>query len=188
MGHADKARPHMLLITGIPGIGKTTVIRRVAEALRDTEVRGFFTAEIREEGERRGFRLIDFAGQESVIAHVDFPRTQRVGKYGVNVSAIDEATASLAPDPSAQTYLVDEIGKMECLSHRFVDSIRALLAGRTPVIATVGQRGGGFIAEVKTMPQCVLWEVTRENRDALPGRILDWLKDARARASKRAQP
>lgn len=180
MGHADKDRLHVLLITGVPGIGKTTVIRRVAEALGDMEVRGFFTAEIREDGERRGFRLIDFAGQESVIAHEDFPKTHRVGKYGVNVAAIDDATSSLAPDPSAQIYLVDEIGKMESLSDRFVDSIRALLEGSTPVVATVGQRGGGFIAEVKDMPQCFLWEVTKENRDAMPGRILDRLESMRA--------
>jgi nucleoside-triphosphatase len=172
MAHTDT---HVLLITGVPGIGKTTVIRRVAEALADSEVRGFFTAEIRKEGERRGFRLVDFSGRESIIAHVEFSKMHRVGKYGVDVAAIDEAACSLAPDPSAQIYLVDEIGKMECLSDRFVDYMRALLNGPKPVVATVGQRGGGLIAEVKDMRHCLLWEVTRDNRDKFPGLILDWL-------------
>jgi nucleoside-triphosphatase len=168
-----------LLITGVPGIGKTTVIRRAAEALGAMEVRGFFTEEIREARERQGFRLVDFlSGRESIIAHVTFARTHRVGKYGVNVAAINEATAALAPDALAQIYLVDEIGKMECLSDRFVEAMRALLDGQKPVVATVGQRGGGFIAEVKAMPQCLLWEVTRENRDGLPGLILKWLENS----------
>jgi nucleoside-triphosphatase THEP1 len=46
-------RPHVLLITGTPGIGKTTVIRRVAEGVKAEGLRGFYTEEIRESGERR---------------------------------------------------------------------------------------------------------------------------------------
>jgi nucleoside-triphosphatase len=102
-----------------------------------------------------------------------------VGKYGVDVGALDEASALLRPDAAAGAYLVDEIGKMECLSERFVAAMRALVAGETPVVATVGARGGGLIAEVKRDPRCELWEVTRANRDALPARILAWLAERR---------
>jgi len=48
-------RRHVLLLTGTPGIGKTTVIRRAADRLRDKGLRGFYTEEIRERGERRAF-------------------------------------------------------------------------------------------------------------------------------------
>src|ERR687897_879407 len=41
---------HTLLLTGAAGVGKTTVIRRVAEALHDRRIQGFLTEEIREEG------------------------------------------------------------------------------------------------------------------------------------------
>lgn len=176
-GAGRAARPHVLLLTGTPGIGKTTVIRRFAAEPGVPRPRGFYTAEIRERGARKGFRLVGFDGTERIIAHVDLPKRHRVGKYGVDVAAVDEAAASLAPDPSVQVYLVDEIGKMECLSPRFVAAMRALLAETTPVIATVGLRGGGFIAEVKRCEQCVLWEVTHANRDALPSRIVDWLAE-----------
>ncbi|MFZ1060598.1 MAG: nucleoside-triphosphatase, partial [Candidatus Rokuibacteriota bacterium] len=47
---------HVLLITGNPGSGKTTVIRRVAAALSGRRLGGFYTEEIRVGGERRGFR------------------------------------------------------------------------------------------------------------------------------------
>jgi nucleoside-triphosphatase len=166
---------HVLLITGTPGIGKTTVIRRLAERVKREGLRGFYTEEIRERGERRGFRLVAFDGQRRVIAHVDFPKGRRVGKYGVDVGALDEAAELLRPDPDARIYLVDEIGKMECFSERFVAAMRALIFGSTPVVASVGARGGGFIAEVKRRPDCELWQVTHANRDELPDRILGWL-------------
>jgi len=47
------------------------------------------------------------------------------------------------------------------------------------VIATVAQRGTGFIAEVKRHSRAELWEVTRSNRDAMPGRIASWLDEER---------
>jgi nucleoside-triphosphatase len=104
---------------------------------------------------------------------VDFPKRQRVGKYGVDVQALDSAMPLLRPDPAARVYFVDEIGKMECLSDRFVAAMRALIAGSTPVIATIGARGGGFIAEVKRGRE--LWELTYANRDDMPARVLAWL-------------
>jgi nucleoside-triphosphatase len=167
----------VLLLTGAPGIGKTTVVRRVAAALEAKGLRGFTTEEIREGGERRGFRLAGFDGEERVIAHVAFSKVHRVGKYGVDVAALDAAASLLAPDPAARVYLVDEIGKMECLSERFVAAMRALLAGQAPVVATVGLKGRGFIDEVKRSKECQLWEVTHANRDELPSRIVAWLAE-----------
>jgi nucleoside-triphosphatase len=173
-------RPHVLLLTGRPGVGKTTVIRRVAEGSGETRLKGFYTEEIREHGERQGFRLIGFDGGDRVIAHVDFPKVHRVGKYGLDLTAIDGAASLLAHDPAARLYVVDEIGKMECLSARFVTAMRKLLAGNTPVVATIGLHGGGFIAEVKRLKQCLLWEVTQDNRDKLPSCVHAWLTETQS--------
>lgn len=97
----------MLLITGNPGSGKTTVIRRVAAALSNRRLGGFYTEEIRVRGERRGFRLATFDGQERVMAHVEFRGPHRVGKYGVDVSVIDGlAESALALRDEVEIYLV----------------------------------------------------------------------------------
>ena len=165
------------MLSAAPGTGKTTVIRRVAERLEDTRIAGFYTAEIRARGERRGFRLVAYDGTEELIAHVELPKTHRVGKYGVDVAAMDRgADATLAAQRGVELYLVDEIGKMECLSERFVAHMRRILDGRVPLIATVASRGAGFIAEVKRRDDCELLTLTRANRDAMPEELLERLE------------
>jgi len=76
---------------------------------------------------------------------------------------------------------VDEIGKMECLSARFVAHMRRILDGRVPLIATVAQRGAGFIAEVKRREDCELLTLTRANRDAMPQQLLERLEPMKHR-------
>jgi nucleoside-triphosphatase len=172
-----------LLLTGVPGSGKSTAIRRLA-ALIDPKPRGFYTEEIREGGERRGFRLIGFDGSKALIAHVELPKTHRVAKYGVDVRAIDEAVERLlGRSAPAAVYLIDEIGKMECLSQRFVSAMQRLLDSERPVVATVASRGRGFIADVKEREDCELWKLTRANRDAMPERMFAFI---RARCPPRA--
>jgi nucleoside-triphosphatase len=160
----------------MPGVGKTTVIRTVADMLAAQSLAGFYTEEIRERGERKGFRLVGFGGERGVIAHLDLPHTHRVGKYGVDVAIIDRlAVETLRPDEKHDVYLVDEIGKMECLSARFVKAMRVLMDTGRFMVATISRKGGGFIVEVKARPDVVLWEVTQANRDTMPERVVAWL-------------
>jgi nucleoside-triphosphatase len=175
---AAKTMQRVLLLTGVPGVGKTTVLCRAAQSLAGRRLAGFYTEEIRSGRDRRGFRLRGFDGSESVIAHVDFPGRRRVSRYGVDVAAIDQAAAmQLKPRAGVELYLVDEIGKMECLSAEFVAAMRALLDSGKIVIATVARKGGGFIGEVKQRHDAELWEITHANRDALPARVVAWLAD-----------
>jgi nucleoside-triphosphatase len=176
---APPARAHTLLLTGWPGTGKTTALCAVAARLtRSTgaRVRGFYTEEIRAGGQRRGFRGVTFDGLVREIAHVRISGGPRVGRYGVDVAAVDAlAEHSLEAADDADVVLVDEIGRMECLSPRFVAALSRLLDARRPLVATVAARGGGFIAEVKARADVEIRELTRANRDAAPGAVLAWL-------------
>ncbi len=165
----------VLLLTGRPGVGKTTVIRAIAPSLAGERLGGFYTEEVRSGSTRRGFRLVTFNGREAIMADVALRTAHRVGKYGVDVAVVDEVAAAELAVRAGAVYLVDEIGKMECLSSTFVGAMRRLLDSRATVVATVAQRGSGFIAEVKQRKDTELWEVTRANRDELPRRILEWL-------------
>jgi len=170
----------VLLITGVPGVGKTTVLRKVKGLLAARTIRGFLTDEIRSQrGERLGFQIETLDGQQARLAGVDLRSPNRVGRYGVDVEALEAvAVPALALEEGA-VYLIDEIGKMECLSGAFTDAVARLLDSACPVIATVAQRGGGFIAEVKRHPRVEVWEFTRANRDSMPGRIVSWLAGER---------
>lgn len=173
----DTEKARILLITGRPRTGKTTLIRTLAARLPDYRLGGFYTGEMRAAGQRCGFRLVGFQGVQGVIAHVDFDRRQRVGKYGVDVETIDRlADASLPLSGAVDLYLVDEIGRMECLSERFASQLTALLDSGKRIIATVASRGGGLIEAVKLCPDCELWELTRGNRESLVARAIQWLE------------
>ena len=174
---AREAMKQVLLLTGQPGVGKTTVIRKVAAGLAGRRLGGFYTEEIRVAGERRGFRLTTLDGRQGVMAHVEFRGPARVGKYGVDVAVVDELAAdALAVRRDVDVYLVDEIGKMESLAAGFVKAMRDLLDSPKQVVATIAERGGGFVAEVKERDDVELLAVTHGNRDELPGRVLAWLE------------
>lgn len=77
-----------ILVTGRPGIGKTSVVEAVAREFPQV-AGGFTTSEIREHGVRKGFRVTPLDGSSAVLAHVDFSGLARVGKYGVDVAALE---------------------------------------------------------------------------------------------------
>jgi nucleoside-triphosphatase len=178
MSPASRSAYRLLLLTGRPGIGKTTVIRRLAARLTPRSLAGFFTEEMRRSGRRCGFRAVTLDGHSSTIAHVDYPGPHRVSRYGVDVAAIDRlADTTLRRRSEIDLYLVDEIGKMECLSARFVEAMEELIDASRWIVATIALSGGGFIAEVKKHPRALLREVTYANRDDLADRIAPWLEE-----------
>jgi nucleoside-triphosphatase len=80
------------------------------------------------------------------------------------------------PPGTVDAFLIDEIGKIECLFPRFISSMRTILDGPVPLAATISLRGGGFIAEVKKRHDVRIMEVTQGNRQDLPGQIAAWVK------------
>ena len=168
-----------LLLTGRPGVGKTTVIKAVAQALGE-QADGFYTEEIRERGRRQGFRLVELRGEQGVLAHVKFKGHgfPRVGRYGVDVSAVDQigVTAIERAVTQGRTVIIDEIGKMELFSDAFKYAVLAALKSQSLVIATVMARPQPWVDDLKARPDVTLWDVTLEKRDGMRLQVLNWLR------------
>lgn len=157
-----------IIITGRPAVGKTTLMKKLAEGLKGAHPAGFYTEEIKEGGERKGFSLNGLDGTRSTLAHVDVHGSHRVGKYGVDVGAFESFLGALGLERTpAEIILIDEIGKMECFSGPFTETVRRLLDSDKTVIATVADSGGGFIAEVKGRSDVEVYTLSTGNRDTV---------------------
>ncbi len=173
-----KNRKPRILLTGPPGCGKTTVVQRVAARLAG-QAAGFYTREVREQGVRVGFEIVTLDGQTVLLSHVDFPGPHRVGKYGVDLENLHRVgLPALEARPGIDLVVVDEVGKMECLSPRFVAAMERLWAQPVALLITVAEKGGGYMAALKEKPDKVLIAMTPKNRDGLPERILQLLNPA----------
>jgi nucleoside-triphosphatase len=163
-----------ILITGAPGIGKTTLIRKFVEELNDFQPVGFFTTEIRERGTRKGFELISLSGNKGVLSHINIKSPHRVGKYNVDLKGFEVFLDSLPlRKNSVNLIIIDEIGKMECFSNYFINVIREILESTKVFLATVSLKGSGLIAEIKKRNDIELFMLRNDNRKYLTSDVLE---------------
>jgi nucleoside-triphosphatase len=161
-----------VLLTGRPGSGKTTLIKRVLNELPQ-RFGGFYTEEIRDHGARVGFKVVALEGGDAVFAHVDFTTPERVGKYGLDLSAL-EAVGVKAIREAVQAHrpiVIDEIGPMEIRSVGFREAVNDALDSELPVLATIFSRSLPFTDGIKSRPDVVLIEVSPNNRDRLVSQL-----------------
>jgi nucleoside-triphosphatase len=155
-----------ILITGNPGVGKTTLIQSIISKL-NIPAGGFYTAEVRDEnGKRWGFKIIAVAdGREDVLASVDTISQRRVSKYGVNVVAIDRIGVTAVRDALSRDGIVviDEIGRMELASKQFRDVVLEALDSPKPVLGTIAIKDTSFAEKIKKRQDTRIIKLTRVN-------------------------
>jgi len=177
-----------VLLTGRPGCGKTTLVKRVMVDFA-APAGGFYTDEVRESGQRVGFKMVTLAGQEALLAHVDFKTPQRVGKYGLDLSALENVGVAALREAmrARQLVVLDEIGPMELRSATFRDLVTEIFEIGVPVLATITARPFPFTNALKKRSDVNVIEVRVTNREQLVCELSDQfnrLKSKRPAASK----
>lgn len=162
------------LLTGPSGIGKTTIILKVTDALRmrKFEVGGMVSREVRVEGKRVGFELLDLAsGRRGWLAHVELEVGPRIGKYRVNTHDLENigVNSLLKAVDHSDAVVCDEIGPMELTSAGFRRAVETIVNSSTPVLGTLHHRyASTLIPELESAPQLEVHRVTMSNREAMP--------------------
>ena len=192
-----KSKSAKILLTGLPGCGKTTAVMKMIANLDPKKISGFYTQEIRDGNTRKGFswtRLPSSAGTRlgkgslsrsgtpwpdgddatGILAHVNTKSSHTVGKYRVDVADFEKSVVPVLDikQSNVDLFVIDEIGKMECFSRKFVTAIKQLLASDKSVLATVAKKGKGLISEVKNYPDTQLFNLTHQNYDKTITEIL----------------
>lgn len=119
-----------ILITGRPGVGKTTLIKRLAIEIKTLKpswtVTGFWTSEIRQKGQRIGFNIHTLNGQQGILARLSDQRFKskfRVGKYSVDIKDLEEIAVPILYR-NTDLLIIDELGKMELFSQKFREAVK----------------------------------------------------------------
>ncbi|HEU5247974.1 MAG TPA: NTPase [Candidatus Udaeobacter sp.] len=167
-----------ILLTGRPGCGKTTLIKRIVSDLA-MPAGGFYTEEIRERGRRLGFKLVTLDGNEAVFAHVNFKTSERLGKYGLDLSALEATGVQSihAAMHARRLVVIDEIGPMEIRSATFRDAVNEAFDNDVPILATIVARSLPFTDAIKKRSDVSTLEVHSSNRQELLSTLRDEFKN-----------
>jgi nucleoside-triphosphatase len=163
----------LLLLTGGPGVGKTTLLLKIVEGLGAEGycVGGMISREVRSHGIRVGFEILDLeSSAHGWLAHVDQKAGPRVGRYRVNLADLDGlgAGAILKAVDSCDVVVIDEVGPMELFSKKFEETVRKAAESGKLVVGIVHWKARSrLIDEIKTREDAQVFAVTVENRDRL---------------------
>lgn len=160
-----------ILLTGRPGVGKTTLAVRVAESLKKSGLLagGFYTLEVRGRQGRIGFDVHTLDGKTGPLARAGFKSAHTLGRYGIDLERFESLALPALEEAikAGGVVVIDEIGFMELKSRRFRELAVKALDSHCPVLATVMRTKFAFPEMLKSRDDVELINVTAQNRDAL---------------------
>ncbi len=162
-----------IFITGNPRCGKSTLIQKILDEISDKNLSGFITPEIREHGERQGFKIIDLSSRkEEILASINIKRGPGVSRSRVNIEGIDSIMDKFLESYENSEYvIIDEIGMMEFFSRKFRETIQIVLNSNKVVIATLSRK---FVKKHEDKGQ--IYFLTRVNFDEVYNKVLTQIK------------
>ena len=173
----------IFLVTGPPGVGKSTLVSRVILKLKSAGVivGGCTTAERRSEGTRVGFEVKDLtSGRMGELASVTSRFGPRVGRYRVNLTDLANVGAAgvEAASASSEVIVIDEVGPMELVSPEFRRAVSMCIESGKPLLAVVHERlEDDLLSELRSIAR-ESYVMSVENREDLADQISSALLQA----------
>jgi nucleoside-triphosphatase len=171
------------VVTGPPGVGKSTVVSKVILRLKSAGVivGGCVTAEERERGVRVGFQIKDLTdGKTGELASVAGRMGPRVGKYRVNLVDLAAVGASGLERAAAvsEMIVIDELGPLELVSPDFRRAVAKCVDSEKPILAVLHERMEDDLL-IRIRGEAVkTFSLTVESRDSAAEELVGELLDA----------
>jgi nucleoside-triphosphatase len=160
--------PNNILIVGAAGAGKTTLIKRLLKDLTPLVVRGFYKEPIIEFNIIKGYSVITLDLKWQILAHVDIEGPDRIENIGVNIDGFEQLVLpQLSLFAGTELFIIDEIGRMECLSKKFCQQVRLIFDSKIPSIATATAGGTPYLDELSNRNDVSIIKINNKNRNIL---------------------
>lgn len=161
-----------ILITGRPGVGKTTLVRKIIQDL-ELDAGGFYTQEVRKEGIRQGFEIVTLEGKRGLLASVDLKSLHRVGKYGVNLRNLEEIGGQAIEETleKKRFLVIDEIGKMELCSEKFVSLLKKALESSVRILGVIKLKDNELTRKIKSRSDTLVFLLDGSNFEEVEKKI-----------------
>ncbi|CAL8258237.1 unnamed protein product [Lota lota] len=193
-----------VFLTGPPGVGKTTLVRKASEALVSSgaAVEGFYTEEVREGGRRVGFDVVTTTGERGRLSRIKDSaagatrgrREYTVGQYVVDLTSFEKLSlplftsmGSLTQGDGRKVFVIDEIGKMELFSQPFIREVRQTLdSPRCSILGTIPISRGkplALVEEVRGRSDVRVFTVSKDNRNVILQDIVSALQECLTHSS-----
>lgn len=176
-----------ILLTAEPRTGKSTAIKKIIKLIGKENCGGFYTEEVRENGDRIGFNCVTLDGEVCRIADLSFDSDIRVQSktnpelsYGVSIEnfeniALESVRQALI---DKDVIVIDEIGPIQLYSKKFQELILEVVSSSKVLLGTIFYNSHPEVDRYKNINGVNIRLLTLENRDIMTEDIASNLKNS----------
>ncbi|MFH0869311.1 MAG: nucleoside-triphosphatase [archaeon] len=156
-----------ILITGPPASGKSTLLQNL---ISGKQVYGIFTHDIKRNGERWGFKVINIrGGKNDVFSSIEM-KPHVIGKFGVDVSRFEKIASPAIEEGIKEDnsiIVIDEIKMLSLFSEKYRKLVSQALDTKR-VLATAPMKSRhDFLDKIKSRSDVHVHYLTKFNYERL---------------------
>jgi len=160
-----------IIITGPRHCGKTTVIKKIIKGFNGS-ISGFVSEFNDRASNTRELYVRNISGTLSRCAV-----RWNNGPHELFPEVFEDFAADLI-DTKSDLIIIDELGKFEKNCSRLKNAVDFSICSSCPVIVCIRLDADGWMQELKGRSDVMVITVTEENRDSLPGDILNLISNS----------